>query len=164
MFLCRIKSCTKFKAGWCAPACGGKVVPQAPKGVPLFHRPPGRLYGFIIMAPLHFQRAPHHLPPQAAPLPPLRGPPTPACGGGQVFGKAGSQRRSGRVKKKAPLFTKGAVHLLTIYNTNLHFYLLPTAFSASSISFLICSTRASGEGNRISPLILFTHSRVKGRP
>ena len=27
---------------------------------PLFHRPPGRLYGFIIMAPLHFQRAPHH--------------------------------------------------------------------------------------------------------
>ena len=37
---------------------GGAVRHQ--KGGPLFHRPPGRLYGFIIMAPLHFQREPHH--------------------------------------------------------------------------------------------------------
>ena len=33
---------------------GGKVVAEPPKGVPLFHRPPGRLPGFIIMAPLYY--------------------------------------------------------------------------------------------------------------
>ena len=39
----------------CRIICG--TLPTT-KGGPLFHRLPGRLFGFIIMAPLHFQRAP----------------------------------------------------------------------------------------------------------
>ena len=38
---------------------GGKVVAEPPKGVPLFHRPPGRLPGFIIMAPLYYFKDAH---------------------------------------------------------------------------------------------------------
>ena len=39
----------------CRIICG--TLPTTKEG-PLFHHLPGRLFGFIIMAPLHFQRAP----------------------------------------------------------------------------------------------------------